>query len=173
LEPPARPVTRSSNRDYGDHRDVHGAHSRRSSFMTRQVRCLALSDERGTRSTLHRGQRRRPVRDAHVKVDSVQLRRPWASSRENCTHHGCTSGISLATAKRFVSEVAHVFTTGRREAELRAALKDIGTNVTGVQGDVSKLADLDRLIAQIQRDFARFWARVDEAHASGRERCLE
>jgi NAD(P)-dependent dehydrogenase (short-subunit alcohol dehydrogenase family) len=54
-----------------------------------------------------------------------------------------------------VSEVAHVFTTGRREAELRAALKDIGTNVTGVQGDVSKLADLDRLIAQIQRDFAR------------------
>jgi NAD(P)-dependent dehydrogenase (short-subunit alcohol dehydrogenase family) len=65
---------------------------------------------------------------------------------------GGNSGIGLATAKRFVSEGAYVFITGRREAELAAAVKDIGRNVTGVQGDVSNLADLDRLFAQIKRE---------------------
>jgi NAD(P)-dependent dehydrogenase (short-subunit alcohol dehydrogenase family) len=50
---------------------------------------------------------------------------------------GGNSGIGLATAKRFVSEGAYVFVTGRREAELSAALKEIGGNVTGIQGDVS------------------------------------
>jgi len=65
---------------------------------------------------------------------------------------GGNSGIGLATAKRFVSEGAYVFITGRRNDELAAAVKEIGKNVTGVQGDVSKLADLDRLFAQIKRE---------------------
>src|SRR5437867_12347879 len=61
---------------------------------------------------------------------------------------GGTSGIGLATAKRFVNEGAYVFITGRRDSELSAAAKEIGKNVSGVQGDVSNLADLDRLFAQ-------------------------
>ncbi len=65
---------------------------------------------------------------------------------------GGTSGIGLATAKQFVKEGAFVFITGRREAELAAAVKDIGRNVTGIQGDVSNLDDLDRLFAQIKRE---------------------
>src|SRR5438094_4009875 len=62
------------------------------------------------------------------------------------------SGIGLATAKRFVNEGADVFITGRRNAELAAAVKETGRNVTGVQGDVSNLADLDRLFTQIKRE---------------------
>jgi len=65
---------------------------------------------------------------------------------------GGNSGIGLATAKRFVDEGAYVFITGRREAELSGAVKDIGKNVTAVQGDVSNLGDLERLFAQIKRD---------------------
>src|SRR5258708_1424148 len=65
---------------------------------------------------------------------------------------GGNSGIGLATAKQFVSEGAYVFITGRRDAELAAAVKDIGRNVTGVQGDVSNLGDLDRLFTQIKRE---------------------
>jgi len=64
---------------------------------------------------------------------------------------GGTSGIGLATAKQFVKEGAYAFITGRRVSELAAAVKEIGTNATGVQGDVSSLADLDRLFAQIKR----------------------
>jgi len=65
---------------------------------------------------------------------------------------GGNSGIGLATAKRFVHEGAYVFITGRREQELAAAVKEIGSNVTGVQGDVAHLGDLDRLFAQIKRE---------------------
>src|ERR1700676_3399677 len=65
---------------------------------------------------------------------------------------GGNSGIGLATAKQFVNEGAYVFITGRRELELAAAVKEIGRNVTGVQGDVSSLSDLDRLFAQIKRE---------------------
>jgi len=65
---------------------------------------------------------------------------------------GGNSGIGLATAKQFVNEGAYVFITGRREPELAAAVKEIGRNVTGVQGDVSNLDDLDRLFAQIKRE---------------------
>src|SRR5512132_276196 len=64
---------------------------------------------------------------------------------------GGNSGIGLATAKRFVSEGAYVFITGRREPELAAAVKEIGRNVTGVRGDVSNLGDLDRLFTQIRQ----------------------
>ena len=65
---------------------------------------------------------------------------------------GGNSGIGLATAKQFVNEGAYVFITGRREQELAAAVKDIGRNVTGVQGDVANLGDLDRLFGQIKRE---------------------
>src|SRR6516164_1732963 len=65
---------------------------------------------------------------------------------------GGTTGIGLATAKQFVNEGAYVFITGRRDPELAAAVKEFGKNVTGVQGDVSNLGDLDRLFAQIQRE---------------------
>jgi NAD(P)-dependent dehydrogenase (short-subunit alcohol dehydrogenase family) len=64
---------------------------------------------------------------------------------------GGNSGIGLATARRFVAEGAFVYITGRRQDSLDAAVKEIGSNVTAVQGDVSKLEDLDRLFAQIKQ----------------------
>jgi len=63
---------------------------------------------------------------------------------------GGNSGIGLATAQRFVSDGAYVFITGRRQSELDAAVKQIGKNVSSVQGDVSNLADLDRLYATVK-----------------------
>ncbi|HEY0746405.1 MAG TPA: glucose 1-dehydrogenase [Steroidobacteraceae bacterium] len=68
---------------------------------------------------------------------------------------GGTSGIGLATARRFVAEGAHVFVMGRRRAELDAAVKQIGGKVTGVQGDIAKLADLDRLYQQVKETEGR------------------
>jgi NAD(P)-dependent dehydrogenase (short-subunit alcohol dehydrogenase family) len=68
---------------------------------------------------------------------------------------GGNSGIGLASAKQFVNEGAYVFITGRRDRELATAVKEIGRNVTGVQGDVADLADLDRLFAQIKREKGR------------------
>ena len=65
---------------------------------------------------------------------------------------GGNSGIGLATATQFVNEGAYVFITGRRDPELAAAVKEIGSHVTGVQGDVSNLGDLDRLFARIKRE---------------------
>ncbi|GCE21292.1 glucose 1-dehydrogenase [Dictyobacter kobayashii] len=64
---------------------------------------------------------------------------------------GGNSGIGLATAQRFVAEGAYVYITGRRQSELDAAVRQIGKNVTAVQGDVSNLADLDRLYATVQQ----------------------
>ena len=63
---------------------------------------------------------------------------------------GGSSGIGLATAKRFVDEGAHVFITGRRKSELDEAVKQIGRNVTGVQGDVAKPADIDKLYTAVK-----------------------
>jgi NAD(P)-dependent dehydrogenase (short-subunit alcohol dehydrogenase family) len=63
---------------------------------------------------------------------------------------GGSSGIGLATAKRFVHEGAHVVITGRREKELKEAAVSIKTNVTTVVGDVSRLEDLDRLYAVVK-----------------------
>jgi NAD(P)-dependent dehydrogenase (short-subunit alcohol dehydrogenase family) len=62
---------------------------------------------------------------------------------------GGSSGIGLATAKRFVQEGAYVFITGRRQAELDKAVAEIGSNVTAVQGDVSNIDDLDRLFQEV------------------------
>jgi short chain dehydrogenase len=72
-----------------------------------------------------------------------------------CKISSDSDGFPRATAKRFVKEGAYVFTTGRREPELAAAVKEIGKNVTGVPGDVSNLADLDRLFAQIEQEKGR------------------
>lgn len=68
---------------------------------------------------------------------------------------GGSSGIGLATAEEFVAEGAYVYITGRRQKQLDAAVARIGRNVTGIQGDVANLADLDRLYAQIEREKGR------------------
>jgi len=65
---------------------------------------------------------------------------------------GGTSGIGLATAQKFAKEGAHVFITGRRQSELDSAVKLIGDNVTGIQGDVSNLTDLDRLFEAVKQE---------------------
>src|SRR5580658_30558 len=64
---------------------------------------------------------------------------------------GGTEGIGFATARLFVEEGAYVFITGRRQKELDEAVKAIGTNVSGVQGDVAQLADLDRLYETVSK----------------------
>jgi len=68
---------------------------------------------------------------------------------------GGNSGIGFATAQQFVKEGAYVFITGRSQTKLDEAGKRVGSNVTGVQGDVSKLEDLDRLFAQIKKEKGR------------------
>lgn len=66
-----------------------------------------------------------------------------------------TSGMALATAKLFVEEGAYVFITGRRKDKLDEAVKAIGRNVTGVQGDAGSLADLDRLYETVRKEKGR------------------
>ena len=68
---------------------------------------------------------------------------------------GGTSGMALATAKLFVEEGAYVFITGRRQEKLDEAVKAIGRNVTGVQGDAGSLADLDRLYKTVKEQKGR------------------
>ena len=65
---------------------------------------------------------------------------------------GGNSGIGLATAKRFVQEGAYVFIIGCPQAKLDEAVKQVGSNVTGIQGDLAKLGDLDRLFEQIKKE---------------------
>jgi NAD(P)-dependent dehydrogenase (short-subunit alcohol dehydrogenase family) len=65
---------------------------------------------------------------------------------------GGSSGMALASAKRFVEEGAHVFITGRRQEALDEAVKLIGRNVTGVRGDAANLDDLDRLFDTVKRE---------------------
>ena len=64
---------------------------------------------------------------------------------------GGNSGIGLATAQLFIQEGAYVFLTGRRQNELDAAVKQLGKNATGIQGDVSNLGDLDRLYTLVKQ----------------------
>jgi NAD(P)-dependent dehydrogenase (short-subunit alcohol dehydrogenase family) len=71
---------------------------------------------------------------------------------KNALITGGNSGIGLATARQFVNEGASVFKTGRRQWQLAAAVKEIGGNAAGLQGDVSNLDDLDRLFAQIKQE---------------------
>jgi NAD(P)-dependent dehydrogenase (short-subunit alcohol dehydrogenase family) len=68
---------------------------------------------------------------------------------------GGSSGIGLATAQRFVNEGAFVYITGRRQTELDKAVKSIGKQVTAIRADASKLADLDKLFAQIKQEKGR------------------
>ena len=79
---------------------------------------------------------------------------------------GASSGIGLATAKQFVNEGAYVFITGRRQNELDAAVKEIGQNVTGIQGDVAKLAEAI-LGEHAPEDRARTQSRQDHAAGNG------
>ena len=65
---------------------------------------------------------------------------------------GATSGMALAGAKSFVDEGAHVFISGRRQDAVDEAVKQIGRNVTGVQGDSADLDDLDRLFETVKRE---------------------
>ncbi len=85
---------------------------------------------------------------------------------------GASSGIGLATAKKFVEECASVFITGRRREELDRAVAEIGRDAWGVQGDVANLPDLDRLFAEIRGrvgalDIVVANAAVSEAQALG------
>jgi NAD(P)-dependent dehydrogenase (short-subunit alcohol dehydrogenase family) len=75
---------------------------------------------------------------------------------------GGSSGMALASAKRFVEEGAYVFITGRRQKELDEAVRLIGQNVTGVRGDASSLDDLDRLFDTVRREKGR----IDILYAS-------
>ena len=68
---------------------------------------------------------------------------------------GGSSGLALASARLFVEEGAHVFITGRRQEQLDEAVRTIGRNVTGVQGDMSRLDDLDRLFDTVRREKGR------------------
>jgi len=68
---------------------------------------------------------------------------------------GGSKGIGLATAQQFVAEGAYVFITGRRQAELDEAVRKIGSNATGIQGDAGSLSDLDNLYDQIRREKGR------------------
>ncbi|MET0635323.1 MAG: SDR family oxidoreductase [Chitinophagaceae bacterium] len=65
---------------------------------------------------------------------------------------GATSGMALATAKLFVSEGAYVYITGRRQDKLDEAVRSIGSNVKGIQGDAANLADLDRLFEIVKKE---------------------
>ena len=76
---------------------------------------------------------------------------------------GGTSGIGLATAKHFAAEGASVFITGRRQEELDAAVKTIGGRVSGVGADMSKLADIDRLYAAVQKKHSQIDVLVTNA----------
>src|SRR5580698_662294 len=75
---------------------------------------------------------------------------------------GGSSGMALASAKRFVEEGAYVFITGRRQEQLDEAVKSIGRNVTGVRGDAANLDDLERLFDTVKRQKGR----IDILYAS-------
>jgi NAD(P)-dependent dehydrogenase (short-subunit alcohol dehydrogenase family) len=68
---------------------------------------------------------------------------------------GGSSGIGFATARLFAAEGAFVIITGRRQAELEAAVLLLGETAIGIQGDTSRSADLDRLFARIREKYGR------------------
>jgi NAD(P)-dependent dehydrogenase (short-subunit alcohol dehydrogenase family) len=86
-------------------------------------------------------------RSAEVRYSSATTEKTMPKKFEGkiAVVTGGSEGIGLATAKLFAKEGAYVFIMGRRQQELDAGVKKIGSNVSGVQGDVANLADLDRL----------------------------
>ena len=82
---------------------------------------------------------------------------------------GGSSGLGLATAKRFVAEGAYIFITGRRQPELDAAVKEIGSSVTAIRSDIANLRDLDQLFASIKAQKGRL--DILFANAGGRLIC--
>ena len=78
---------------------------------------------------------------------------------------GASAGMALAGAKLFVDEGAYVFITGRRQEALDEAVKLIGRNVTGVQGDAANLDDLDRLFDTVRQEKGAAWS-SDNQYAS-------
>ncbi len=68
---------------------------------------------------------------------------------------GGSSGIGLATARRFIADGAQVVITGRNAETLDRAVAELGDRATGIRGDVANLADLDRLFAQVREQFGR------------------
>jgi NADPH:quinone reductase-like Zn-dependent oxidoreductase len=78
-----------------------------------------------------------PIGIVNPADEAFSRRHAWVSLTGTALITGGNSGIGLATAKQFVKEGAYVFITGRREPDLAKAVKEIGSNVTGVQGDVS------------------------------------
>ena len=80
---------------------------------------------------------------------------------------GGSDGIGLATVKQFVEEGAYVYITGRRQRAIDAAAASIGSNVTAIQGDVAKLADLDRIYGQIRKEKGRLDILFANAGISG------
>ena len=68
---------------------------------------------------------------------------------------GGSSGIGLATARRFIADGAHVVITGRNKGALEAAVTELGDRATGIHGDVANLKDLDRLFARVEKLFGR------------------
>src|SRR5438093_12982068 len=86
---------------------------------------------------------------------------------------GGSSGIGLATARRFVKEGAHVVITGRREKELKEAAVLIGKNVTTVAGDVSRLEDLDQLYTVVKEKHGHIDILFANAGEIGRASCRE
>jgi phosphoglycerate dehydrogenase-like enzyme len=89
--------------------------------------------------------------DAHQNSAGTGKTMPKRLEGKTAVVTGGTEGIGLATAKLFVKEGAYVFVTGRRQKELDEAVKAIGSNVSGVQGDIAKLADLDRLYETVSK----------------------
>lgn len=89
---------------------------------------------------------------------------------------GGATGIGLATTKKFVAEGAYVFIFGRRKAELDAAVTAIGEHVTAVQGDVTKLSDLDRLYSAVKAEKSKLdivFANAAVADTAGLEQVTE
>src|SRR6202035_4611026 len=94
------------------------------------------------------------MKDRSWRVPTQQQRRKAMTKKlegKTAVITGGTEGIGFATARLFVEEGAYVFITGRRQKELDEAVKAIGTNVSGVQGDVAQLADLDRLYETVSK----------------------
>ena len=101
----------------------------------------------------------REVRDNSARTEKTMAKKLEGKS---VVITGGTEGIGLATARLFVKEGAHVFITGRRQKELDEAVKAIGTNISGVQGDVARSADLDRLYETV----AKVTGRIDVVFAN-------